>query len=362
MERWNTKWLPIGAAVLFAAGCSATPDALERARADFVKAHQQPQVSANAPVALHQAAESLRHADEAWKQGNEEEATHLAYVTEQRTQIARAVAQQRMAEAEARRLAQEQDEVLLEAREREAERARKLAEARAREAAQARLRAEQSELAARAAVESRQEQERQAKLARQEAQILAQEAESAQLEAAKRAEELAAVKQQAEKRAREAEEARQRAQASAAEVDKLQQELSEFKARQTERGLELTLSGVLFEFDSAQLKPGALRGLEPLVDFLKDNPERRVILEGHTDNVGADAYNQALSQRRAEAVQSYLRQSGIEEAKVTVRGLGETYPVASNQSEAGRLQNRRVEIIILNEPPAQSAKSDAAGR
>ena len=111
----------------------------------------------------------------------------------------------------------------------------------------------------------------------------------------------------------------------------------------------MTLSGVLFEFDKAALKSGALRGLAPLVAFIKDNPDRHIALEGHTDSVGSESYNIDLSRQRAEAVRQFLVQNGVNPKNISARGLGEAYPVVSNNSEAGRLQNRRVQIIISDE-------------
>jgi OOP family OmpA-OmpF porin len=240
-----------------------------------------------------------------------------------------------MAEAESQQLAQERDRVLLEARTREAERARQLAEARAREAEQARQLAELRTREAEQARQGEQAQAREAELARQLAEKQAQEAELARAQAVKRAEELELAKQQA--------------QASAGRIEELETQLAEFKAKRTERGLELTLSDVLFEFDKADLKPGALRGLSPLISFAKENPNQKILLEGHTDSIGSDSYNLKLSQQRAEAVQEFLVKNGVSAASVTARGLGESYPIAPNDTAAGRLQNRRVQIIVTNE-------------
>jgi outer membrane protein OmpA-like peptidoglycan-associated protein len=194
----------VGVVFMLLVGCSTTPPiALERARVNFAKAQQDPQISSHAPVAVHEARESLRRAEESWeKEGDVEETEHLAYLTEQRTEIARAMAQRRLAEAEAQQLAQERDRVRLEARTREAERARE--------------------------------------------------------EALKRVQELELAKLQAQR--------------AASRIQELETQLAEFKAKRTERGLELTLSDVLFEFDKADLKPGALRGLAPLVAFAKTVP------------------------------------------------------------------------------------------
>lgn len=140
---------------------------------------------------------------------------------------------------------------------------------------------------------------------------------------------------------REAEEARAR-------LLELEQTLADLQAKQTERGLVVTLGDVLFEVDQATLKPGATRNLQPLVDALGKHPETTVQIEGHTDSTGSADYNLGLSQRRAEAVKTYLVSQGIDASRLATRGLGKDYPVASNDSAAGRQQNRRVEIVIQN--------------
>jgi outer membrane protein OmpA-like peptidoglycan-associated protein len=106
-----------------------------------------------------------------------------------------------------------------------------------------------------------------------------------------------------------------------------------------------TVGAANFDFNKAQLKPGATDALGEAVRTLKQQPGVRVVVEGHTDSVGSDAYNQRLSERRAAAVKSYLVQQGIDGGRISTRGLGETRPVASNQTEAGRAQNRRAEVI-----------------
>jgi OOP family OmpA-OmpF porin len=129
-------------------------------------------------------------------------------------------------------------------------------------------------------------------------------------------------------------------------------ELAALKAKKTERGLMITLDDILFEFGKADLKPGAVRGLDRLVSLLKEYPERNLLIEGHTDSIGSDAANMVLSQRRADAVNNALAVAGVDRARITARGLSKAYPVASNDTPAGRQQNRRVEIIIL--PDGQS--------
>lgn len=154
------------------------------------------------------------------------------------------------------------------------------------------------------------------------------------------------AQQQAGQATQEAHVATAQAQAAAAQVQQLQQELAALQAKQTDRGLVLTLGDVLFETGKADLRPGALRNLYPLVTFLQKYPERRVVIEGHTDTVGSDAYNLDLSERRADAVRDFLLQNGVNPAQLTARGYGKASPVASNDTAAGRQQNRRVELII----------------
>ena len=117
-------------------------------------------------------------------------------------------------------------------------------------------------------------------------------------------------------------------------------------AKQTDRGVVLTMGDVMFDTGAATLKPGAQLTLDRLAGFLSSNPETRAIIEGHTDNTGSDATNQALSERRAEAVASSLRSRGIDPGRLELVGLGEGYPVATNSTTAGRQENRRVEVIL----------------
>ena len=151
-----------------------------------------------------------------------------------------------------------------------------------------------------------------------------------------------------EAREREAQNAKAQAAAAQRELAGAQQELADL-AKQTDRGMVVTLSDVLFDTGRATLKPGADRDLDRLATALKHNPNMRVMIEGHTDSVGGDDYNQALSERRAEAVADALRMRGVPENRYEVRGLGKAYPVASNDTQAGRQQNRRVEIVFSDD-------------
>ena len=125
-------------------------------------------------------------------------------------------------------------------------------------------------------------------------------------------------------------------------------QLADLQAKETQRGLVVTLGDVLFETDRAELKPGAARSLDQLAEALRNDSRATMSIEGHTDSTGSRNYNIDLSLRRAESVQSYLVSHGISPTRITVRGMGPDFPVADNTSMSGRLQNRRVEVIVQN--------------
>jgi outer membrane protein OmpA-like peptidoglycan-associated protein len=163
---------------------------------------------------------------------------------------------------------------------------------------------------------------------------------------------LEARTREAQRAAQQARTAEAEALAAKASAESAQQELADLQAKQTERGMVLTLSDVLFDTNAATLKPGADLAIERLVQFLNENPETRIIIEGHTDSRGSEQYNQDLSRRRAQAVSDALVSRGIASSRFEVLGRGEAFPVASNDTASGRQQNRRVEIVF----------SDASGR
>lgn len=149
------------------------------------------------------------------------------------------------------------------------------------------------------------------------------------------------------------------ARARSAEAD-MQRRLDEMKAQKTERGIVITLGDVLFDTGSARLRGGADDNLAKLVGFLTEYPDRRVLIEGHTDNVGSHTYNQELSRRRAESVRQRLEQGGIATSRMSVSGMGLQRPVSDNDTAAGRQQNRRVEIIIENARSSVSGVEEGA--
>lgn len=152
----------------------------------------------------------------------------------------------------------------------------------------------------------------------------------------------------------DADAARRQAAAAQAQAAELQREL---QARQTERGMLVTLGDVLFEFGRAEIRPAAGEAIGKLAAYLSQYPDRRVLIEGFTDSVGSDAANQVLSQRRAQAVADALRARGVDPARIATRGYGEQYPVASNASTSDRAMNRRVEVYISNDNQPVRARS-----
>jgi len=136
-------------------------------------------------------------------------------------------------------------------------------------------------------------------------------------------------------------------QAAAERERQMKEEISEMQARETERGLLMTLGDVVFDVGESTLRPGAMEKLVALARFLRDHPDRQLLVEGYTDNTGSDSFNLTLSQKRAESVTGFLAESGVAPDRMIATGYGKAYPQASNATPEGRQQNRRVEVVIL---------------
>lgn len=146
----------------------------------------------------------------------------------------------------------------------------------------------------------------------------------------------------------------------AREADAAKAELAELKARQTSRGMVVTIGDVLFDTGKATLKEGATLTIDRLAAYMRENPKSRLRVEGFTDSTGSDELNDALSQRRADTVASALVSRGISADRLQAIGRGKTFPVASNDSAAGRQQNRRVEVVFSDQN-GQFAQSSGEG-
>ena len=318
------------ALILFTIGCATISEeekntALERARAAYSKAQADPKITANAQVAMYEAAQALQKAEQA---RDSEEMQHLAYMAERKAQLATAIAEQKMAENEITRLNKEKDKIVLEAREREIKSAKSEAEIARKEAEARALQIEQ---------------------AKTEAEAKALELEKARKDAEAKALEAEQAKKETEARQREAEMARLQAGEAVAKRQQLESELKELKAKQTERGIILTLGDILFATGKSVLMPAAADTIDKLAAFLKKYSNRTVLIEGHTDSVGGETYNLGLSHSRADAVKAVLVAKGVSEDRIKTKGYGESQPVASNATSGGRQLNRRVEVVILDE-------------
>jgi len=299
LRRWVPGLLPL--AVL--AGCAssdleqAAKAQLTKAQTAYRQAQSDPNVQAYAQLQLADAQKAVQAAEQAQ---NLEDMQQLAYLAEKKSQTASVVGAMRKTEQDTQMMGRETQDILLQKRERELKAARADAE-QARASAEARAR---------------------------DAEAKAREAEQARAQA---------------------EQARRAAEAEQAKTAALAKELADLKAQQTNRGLVLTVGDVLFATGRAEVAAGGMRSIDKLAEWLKKNPTRNLLIEGHTDNTGSEDLNMKLSQQRAEAVRDQLVSRGVGADRITTKGYGPKYPVVANDSASGRQQNRRVEVVVLNE-------------
>jgi outer membrane protein OmpA-like peptidoglycan-associated protein len=320
--------IAIIAASLLAA-CTTAPKkdlALEQVRAQLDELKANDELAGYAPLALGEAERALRTA-ETWT-GSNTYRIHLIYMADRRIQIARAVAQREQLEDEYIRLNEERNDLLVRASQLEAERAR--------------FEAEQARLISEAQAED-------ARRAREEAEAaVAREAES-QRSAQQAQEEAAQARALAASSVTEAELARREAQLATEAADTLRRQLENLQLRQTESGVVVTLGDVLFESGQTELRDDALESLVEVVDLLQSEPDKFIRIEGHTDSTGNAETNLKISQQRADAVLEALVQLGVDPARITAIGMGQDFPIATNESDEGRAQNRRVDVILLDD-------------
>lgn len=355
--------------LLFLAACATTPSSppgADEARSKLSALQADRNLAERVPLELREAEAAVRTAEQPLKDVESRLGEHRVFMAERRIDIARARATERYALEQRAALVEDREQARLMARTREAELARADATRARDDAYRARGEAsraqDEASLARYAEVQAMAEADA-ARRAASSARLSEAEASAGaaaarrETDAARTSEAMASAKADAARldadSARRSE-ARAVANAESQAAD-LRRQIDALEAEVTDRGLVLTLGDLLFATDRAILEPGAERHLERLVGFLQRYPERRVEIEGHTDNVGASAYNVGLSQRRAESVLSHLTQRGVEASRLSALGFGQERPIASNQTAAGRQQNRRVEIIIEN-PPAVAGK------
>lgn len=279
--------------ILLLSACATTPTSPEGASDARIRLTE----LQSHPQLATRAPVAMREAEAAVRAAEEPRAagthaTHLVLLADQKVEIARARAQRRLYEDQRQALSEQSERARLDARTAEAERARG------------------------------------------DAQSARAEAESARADAATAREEIAAAREQ-------------RAE--------LQRQIEELNARETDRGLVITLGDLLFATGKSDLTGNAGANLDKLAAFLAEYSDRSVLIEGHTDSVGTEQSNQLLSQRRAEAVKSYLVSRGVQANRLSTSGLGQGSPIASNETAGGRQQNRRVDVIISNVQRSSSA-------
>ncbi|HEY2037212.1 MAG TPA: OmpA family protein [Steroidobacteraceae bacterium] len=300
--RYSTSYLVVvTAAGALLAGCASTPrrsPELARARNAVETLSSQPLATEAAEPDLKAAQAELRRADDALRNGRPmDEVNQLAYLALRHAQAGEARVDAARSQAQVAHATEERQRLLLDAQKRQA-------------------------LAAQQQAQNAQEQVQQARnetqQARNQALVAQQQAQSAQQQLASEREQLKQMQSQ------------------------------ELGAHQTDQGMVVTLSNVLFSTGKSTLQPGASLQLDRLASYLKDHPKQRVMIEGSTDSTGSADYNQKLSAARAQAVAQALELRGVQQNQYQTIGLGESYPVAANDTSAGRQQNRRVDIVFSN--------------
>ena len=159
--------------------------------------------------------------------------------------------------------------------------------------------------------------------------------------------ELDTTKAYAKKQEQVASLAKQEADLAFEEIDALKRQLESLAARETNDGLVMTLGDFVFDSASANIKQGAIENFSKVIEFIDGYPDRSIRIEGHTDASGSEAFNLNLSQKRADAVRLLLINYGVKAARIEAIGMGESLPVADNNTASGKAKNRRVDVIIL---------------
>ena len=292
--------LPIAAGLLLLQACAGQqtkPDELQSLESQLKSFQSNPTTVRTAAVQLDELEKLTARAESSWSDGDDQEYEHVLFLAQKQADVTQARTEIGEKRQEVNSLAEQRNQLRLDAQE-------------------SRLNA------ARADLKSTQGRAEQAEAARKKAQEEAQAARD------------------------EVEQARLEAQLAADQAMALSSELENVKAEQTDRGTLLTLQDILFEFGKSELKDGAERTMQKLAEFINKNPKVTLVIEGFTDSVGSEEFNQKLSERRANAVRDAMLENGVEASRMTTKGMGEQFPVASNDTDPGRSKNRRVEILL----------------
>lgn len=293
------------------AACGSTPKStvlLEEIHSEYRVAQSNPNVATYAALEMKQADDAVAQADAmANDRGSDEKIDKLAYLARQKIALTQEVAKKKVAEFEVANADKVRNQLLL--------------DQRTNEANAANISADKSKMAAAVAQNDAAQAQRSALLAQQQSAQAQQQTQLAQDDALN-------------------------AQMRAVQ---LEAQLADLSAKKTERGMVITLGDVLFGTDLARLNNDGLVTAQKLAKILQANPQRNVLVEGFADSTGTSAHNQELSERRAAAVRAALADQGIGGDRVAMRGYGEAYPVAANDTAQNRQLNRRVEIVLSDD-------------
>lgn len=314
--------------LILLSACVATPKkdlALDRVRGELEELKSNTELAGYAPLALSEAERALRKAEMA--SGDDLYRSYLVYMADRRIQIARTRAEREQHDQLSDELEKQHSAMLIKSSQLEAD--------------QARMDAQEARLLVATTTED-------AERAREEKEAaLLKEAESARA-AQLSAEEADQARRLAESRGSEAEYARLEAELASQQVNSLTRQLENLQLRETESGVVVTLGDVLFSSGQAMLVEGGRSSLEEVVDLLQTEPDKKIRVEGHTDSSGDVEANLLLSEQRAQAVLEALVSMGVESDRISSLGMGEDFPIASNEDEDGRARNRRVDVILLD--------------
>lgn len=314
--------------VLLGAGCATTappPGLLDNLEADLAAMVADGEVADLAPVAVADARNAVRRArSEGLDEG---ELAHRVRLARKQIEIARAEAFAERARHQTEQIDQQRTELML--------RASRL------EVAHARREAEQALLQSTATREEMQRARERATSSEERRAEAAEDAEQARAEAIQ-------AMRLAEAQASEIDLARREAELASQTADSLRRRLEYMEYRETDRGVVVTLGDVLFEVGQADLLPEAEASLADVIELLETEPNKAIRIEGHTDSTGPSAVNLRLSERRARAVRDALVSMGVSADRIQAVGMGEDFPIATNETDNGRARNRRVDVIVLN--------------
>jgi len=321
---------PVLAAVLLVvAGCATPPPPpglLDNLRADLAALEQNGEVTELAPGALADARVAVRRA--AMDGLDEDERAQRIWLARKHLELARAEAFAEKARRDREVVDKQRNALLLRASRLEAQEARRAAED-----------------ALLASTATREEMER----AREQAMTAEERRRRAAEQAAEAREEAEQARRLAEAQSAEVELARREAELASQTAESLQRRLEYMEYRQTDRGVVVTLGDVLFAVGETELLDSAEQNLRDVIELLESEPDKQIRIEGHTDSTGPAGLNLRLSRERAQAVRDALIELGIDPARLNAVGMGEDFPIASNENEQGRARNRRVDVIVLND-------------